>query len=34
MPDALIETVWAREAEIRNGTREVAVDDSEPKSTN
>ena len=30
----VIDIVWAREAEIRSGARKVAIDDSEPKSTN
>ena len=29
----MIELVQAREAEIRSGARKVAVDDSEPKSS-
>jgi basic membrane protein A len=34
VPNDVIELVWAREAEIRSGTRKVAIDDSEPKSSN
>ena len=34
VPTDVVELVWAREAEIRSGARKVAIDDSEPKSTN
>jgi basic membrane lipoprotein Med (substrate-binding protein (PBP1-ABC) superfamily) len=34
VPSDVIELVWAREAEIRSGARKVAIDDSEPKSSN
>jgi basic membrane lipoprotein Med (substrate-binding protein (PBP1-ABC) superfamily) len=33
VPAEVIELVWAREAEIRSGARKVAIDDSEPKSS-
>jgi basic membrane lipoprotein Med (substrate-binding protein (PBP1-ABC) superfamily) len=33
VPNDVVELVWAREAEIRSGARKVAIDDSEPKST-
>ena len=33
VPNQVVELVWAREAEIRSGARKVAIDDSEPKST-
>ena len=34
VPNDVIDIVWAREAEIRSGARKIAIDDSEPKSTN
>ena len=34
VPNDVVDLVWAREAEIRSGARKVAIDDSEPKSTN